>query len=78
MKKICHYVNGDLRDMSKRVEKLTELSKQYDNFTMLNGGNGGNVKFVMIMDAIKKQENNDNSKEEAIFPSQKVEERKEK
>ncbi len=76
IKKICNYVNGDLKGISERVERLTQLSKQYDNFTMLNAGNNGNVKFIMIMDAIKKQENNDNSKEQAIFPSQKVEEEK--
>lgn len=78
IKKICNYVNGDLKDITERVEKLTELSKQYDNFTMLNGENSGNVKFIMIMDAIKKQENKDNSKEQALFPSQKDENGKEK
>lgn len=78
IKKICNYVNGDLKDISQRVEKLTELSKEYNNFTMLNGENSGNVKFIMIMDAIKKQENQDSSKEEAIFPSQKGENGKEK
>lgn len=77
IKKICNYVNGDLKDMTERVEKLTELSKEYNNFTMLNGENSGNVKFIMIMDAIKKQENNDSSKEQAIFPSQKGENGKE-
>lgn len=77
IKKVCNYVNGDLKDMSERVEKLTELSKEYDNFAMLNGENSGNVKFIMIMDAIKKQEDKDNNKEEAIFPSQKGEDTKE-
>ena len=78
IKKICNYVNGDLKEITERVEKLAELSKEYDNFTMLNGENSGNVKFIMIMDAIKKQEDKDNTKAEAIFPSQKGEERKEK
>ena len=41
------------------------LSKQYNNFTMLNGNNEGNVKFIMIIDAIKKQE--DTTKEQAIL-----------
>jgi putative membrane protein len=71
IKKICNYINGDIKDISERVEKLTELSKEYNNFTMLNGDNDGNVKFIMIMDAIKKQENNDNSKEEAVISTQK-------
>ena len=68
---------GDLKDITERVEKLAELSKEYDNFTMLNGENSGNVKFIMIMDAIKKQEDKDNTKEEMIFPSQKGEDTKE-
>lgn len=71
IKKICNYINGDLKNMSERVEKLTELSKEYNNFTMLNGENKGNVKFIMIMDAIKKQEDKDSAKEEAIMPTQK-------
>ncbi len=73
IKKICDYMNGDLKDVSERVEKLTELSKEYNNFTMLNGDNNGEVKFIMIMDAIKKQETGENSKEQAVLPAQKPE-----
>lgn len=71
IKKICSYLNGDIKNISERIEKLTELSKEYNNFTMLNGENNGNVKFIMIMDAIKKQEDNDNTKEKAILPTEK-------
>lgn len=76
IKKICNYINGDMKDMSERVEKLKELSKAYHNFTMLNGENEGNVKFIMIMDTIKKQESNDETKEEAVLPAQKDEDKK--
>lgn len=78
IKKICDYINGDLKDMSERIENLTELSKEYNNFTMINGENHGNVKFIMIMDAIKKQEDKDDAKEEAILPTQNSENKKEK
>lgn len=78
IKKICDYINGDLKDTSERIEKLTELSKEYNNFTMLNEDNNGNVKFIMIMDAIKKQEDNDSSKEQAVIPTQKGETEEEK
>lgn len=54
---ICNYINGDIKDISNRLEKLKELSEEYNNFTMLNDGNKGNVKFIMIMDSIKKEEN---------------------
>lgn len=71
IQKICDYINSDVKDMNERMEKLIELSEEYNNFTMLNGENSGTVKFIMIMDAIKKQEDNENTKEQAIFPTQK-------
>ncbi len=40
--------------LQKEQKKLTELSKEYNNFTMLNNGNEGEVKFIMIIDAVKK------------------------
>ena len=62
--KICDYINGDLKDISARLEKLQELLEDYNNFTMLNDGNKGNVKFIMIMDSIKKEED---SKQDIIL-----------
>lgn len=53
---ICSYINGDLKDVTSRVEKLKELSQEYNNFTMLNDGNEGNVKFIMIIDSLKKEQ----------------------
>lgn len=58
IEKICNYINGDLRDITNRIEKLQELSKEYNNFTMLNNENQVNVKFILIMDSIKKSEEN--------------------
>lgn len=77
IQKICNYMNGDMKDIRERIEKLKELSKEYNHFTMLNGENEGNVKFIMIMDAIKKQENEENAKEEAVLETQKSEKGKE-
>lgn len=65
--KICNYIKGDVKDLTVRTQKLTELSKEYNNFTMLNGENNGNVKFIMIIDAIKKQEESEQGKEEVIL-----------
>ena len=77
--KICNYINGDVKDITNRVEKLNELSKQYNNFAMINGENEGNVKFIMIIDSIKKHEENDQSKESAILnDEQKTDENEEK
>ena len=52
---ICNYINSDLKDIQLRLEKLQELSEQYNNFTMLNDGTKGNVKFIMIIDSIRKE-----------------------
>ena len=56
IKKICNFINGQLKDKVDRVKKLKELSEEYNNFTMLDKENDGNVKFIMIIDSIKKQE----------------------
>ena len=56
IKKICNLINGQLKDKVDRVKKLKELSEEYNNFTMLDKENDGNVKFIMIIDSIKKQE----------------------
>lgn len=61
---ICKYVNGDVKDLTARLEKLQELSEAYNNFTQLENGNTGTVKFIMIMDSIKKE---DNQKQEVII-----------
>lgn len=67
VEKICDYVNGDFRDVSCRVERLVELAKDYSNFTMLNEGNDGNVKFIMIVEGVRKQQESELSKESVIF-----------
>lgn len=63
IQKICSYVNGDVKDVATRLEKLQKLSEEYNNFTMLEDGNQGNVKFIMMMDGIKK----DKSKEQEMI-----------
>ena len=67
IKKICNYINGDVKDLTTRVEKLTDLFKDYNNFTMLDGENDGEVKFIMIADAVKKREDSEQNKEEAVL-----------
>ena len=55
--KICNVINGDMKDVSAKLEKLQELANEYDNFTMLNRNEAkGNVKFVMLIDGIKSRE----------------------
>ena len=72
-----NYLYSDFKKKNGYARSI-ELSKEYNNFTMLNEDNNGNVKFIMIMDAIKKQEDNDSSKEQAVIPTQKGETEEEK
>ncbi len=67
IKKICNYINGDVKSLTTRVEKLTELSKDYNNFTMLDENNEAEVKFIMVIDAVKKQEESEQCKENAVL-----------
>ena len=62
--KICNYANGDLKTISTRLEKLQELADDYNNFTMLDKGHTGEVKFILMVDSIKKH---NDRKQEAII-----------
>ena len=61
---ICNKINGDVKDLQIRLEKLQELANEYNNFTMINEEAEGNVKFIMMIDSLKK---NEDKKEEAII-----------
>lgn len=52
---ICNYINGNVKDLSTRLQKLEELSNEYNTFTQLSDGNSGKVKFITIIDAIKEE-----------------------
>ena len=54
---ICNYVTGDLKNLETRAEKLKELSNEYNTFTKLDDENKGKVKFITIVDSIKKDDN---------------------
>lgn len=73
IQKIASYVNGDVKDVTARIEKLQELSEEYNNFTMLEDGNEGKVKFILMMDAIKKE----NAKEMIVTDGNQPSEKKE-
>lgn len=61
IQKICNYINGDTKDVTQRIEKLADLANNYNNFTKLESGNEGTVKFIMIIEAIKEQDNKENA-----------------
>ena len=65
--KICDYINSNVKDIVTRVDKLSELSLQYNNFAMLEEGTNGNTKFIMIIDALKEENKKENAKEKAVI-----------
>ena len=65
--KIYNLVNNNVKDLQSRAKKLRELSNEYNNFTNINENAEGNVKFIMMIDSLKKDEN---TKEQAILPTE--------
>ena len=67
--RISNLVNGDVKDLTSRLEKLQELSNEYNNFTMANKDTADSVKFIVMMDSIKKS---DDTKQEAILRNNEI------
>ena len=55
IKPICNYINGDLRNLTNRAEKLMELSDDYQSFMNSKEEENGEVKFIIMSDSIKKE-----------------------
>ena len=55
IEKIANYINGDVKDLTSRLEALKKLSEEYKTFTKINDGDKGFVKFIMITDSLKKE-----------------------
>lgn len=55
IKPICNYINGDLRNLTNRAEKLMELSDDYQSFMNSKEEEKGEVKFIIMSDSIKKE-----------------------
>ena len=52
IEKIYNYVNGDVKDLQTRVEKLQDLANEYNTFTMADGSATSSVKFIMMIDKL--------------------------
>lgn len=73
IQKIYNIVNNNVRDLQFRVKELRELSNEYNTFTNIDENAKGNVKFIMMIDSLKKEEE---KKEQAILPAEIKEEEK--
>lgn len=72
IQKIYNYINGDVKNLEVRVEKLKNLANEYQSFTMIDENASGNVKFIMLIDGINKEED---KKEQVVIPSEIKEEK---
>ena len=66
--KISNLVNGDLRNIASRVEKMNELANEYNNYAGIQNGMAGEVKFIMITDSTTG--NGEVKKEEAVITTE--------
>ena len=53
---ITNLVNNKLVGTSKRFKELTKLGNSYDSFTMKNSSDGGETRFITIIDSMEKKE----------------------
>lgn len=53
---ISRYLDGAINQVAIRAEKLVELSEEYNNFTKINDESKGKVKFIIMTDSLKKEE----------------------
>ena len=66
IQKIYNIVNNNVRDLQVRIEKLRELSNDYNSFTNIDENTKGNVRFIMMIDSLKKED----KKEQAILSTE--------
>ena len=51
--KLYTTVNGDVHNLTSRIEALEKLSREYMNFAEIDEDMNGNVKFILITDPLK-------------------------
>ena len=77
IKPICNALGGNLKDVTKRINKLGELSLEYKNYTMLEEGEDGSVQFILLSDSIKKESKQKEDKQDAVLNSENEKQKKE-
>ena len=59
--KIVSMVNGDVKDLQTRVEKLQDLANEYNSFAGKDEEAEGTTKFIFVVDSLKKDSKKENS-----------------
>lgn len=76
IKPICNLINGNVKNITKRVKKLGELSLEYNNYTMLEEGEEGSVQFILLTDAIKGESKQKQNGEDVILNENSIKDNK--
>jgi len=63
IKKVCDFINVDIRNITDRAQKLQELAEKYKTFTVENSDVESRVKFITIIDSIKNSDGDNNQEE---------------
>lgn len=59
--KLYSTVNGDVHNLTSRIDALEKLSKEYMNFAEMDEDMNGNVKFILITDPLKQSDEKENN-----------------
>lgn len=59
--KLYSTVNGDIHNLTSRIDALEKLSKEYMNFAEMDEEMNGNVKFILITDPLKQNKEKTNN-----------------
>lgn len=59
--KLYSTVNGDIHNLTSRIDALEKLSKEYMNFAEMDEEMNGNVKFILITDPLKQNDEKENN-----------------
>lgn len=77
--RIVNYINGDVKDIEKRVEALKDLAEKYNSFSGIREGDKGSVSFITIIDSLKKENfekeekaNNTNTQTSQVVANEKI------
>lgn len=60
--KISSYINGNLKNLQVRIQKLQEISEEYTNFSGIEDGVEGSTKFILTIDSMNEKTKQQNSK----------------
>ena len=66
IQKISSFVNGDIKDLQKRVQALVDLSNSYKTVDDIDSNSVGESRLIFIIDAVKKEKSKQYNSERIV------------